>query len=379
MAESDVRCFEKGAPIVVAGAPGECMFVVLSGTAGIDAEHAGHQVEFGPGIFFVELAILDRQPRSVTVRALEDGTCVLPIDRARFMYLVSQQPAFALAVPAALSRHLRGRSNTPKAPHARPPAGTYAAAEIRPGLWQLRSSGRSSNAYLIKGKTRTVLVDTGLPSSAVSLKAAIAATGCQDAAPDLVVLTHEHADHIGGAGLLSPSQPVAAHPLAANKMALGDEFSTLDRLMGEPAEPPVVDLPLVEGSVIEADPWRFEVLHTPGHTSGCISLFDPGRRPGVATLLCGDTVMAGGAMGGVFGSGSLADMIYSLGRLRSLDPSLLLSGHGRVSYDGKADLARALARCHALLADTRALFRTLAETDGLEELLQSTRMLNRLQ
>ena len=75
--------------------------------------------------------------------------------------------------------------------------------------------------------------------------------------------------------------------------------------------------------------------------------------------MCGDTVMAGGAMGGIFGSGSLGDYIQSLASLHACGPAVLLPGHGRVSEEGVADLGIAMARSRALLADTRALFRAM--------------------
>ena len=41
-------------------------------------------------------------------------------------------------------------------------------------------------------------------------------------------------------------------------------------------------------------------MHTPGHTSACITLFEPDK----GLLFASDTLMPGGVMGGVFGAAS---------------------------------------------------------------------------
>jgi CRP/FNR family transcriptional regulator, cyclic AMP receptor protein len=61
----------------------------------------------GKGEFFGEMAVIDGSARSATAIAAAPGTRVMRINHARFVYLVSQQPAFALMVMDALSKRLR--------------------------------------------------------------------------------------------------------------------------------------------------------------------------------------------------------------------------------------------------------------------------------
>ncbi len=61
----------------------------------------------GKGEFFGEMAVIDGSARSATAIASAPGTRVMRINHARFVYLVSQQPAFALMVMDALSKRLR--------------------------------------------------------------------------------------------------------------------------------------------------------------------------------------------------------------------------------------------------------------------------------
>lgn len=118
------------------------------------------------------------------------------------------------------------------------------------------------------------MVDTGLAAAFPGLKDAVCAIGHGPETVDLVMLTHEHADHVGGAALIPANATIAAHPQAANKLVLQDDFATARGVIGEDLAQFPIHLWLPEGSVIDAEPYRFEVLHTPGHTSGSICLMD---------------------------------------------------------------------------------------------------------
>ena len=81
--------------------------------------------------------------------------------------------------------------------------------------------------------------------------------------------------------------------------------------------------------------------------------------PDKGLLFAADTLMPGGVMGGVFGSGSIADYIQSLERLKGLNSKILLSGHGRLSDTPQDDVRIAIQRSHGLLSDTAQLFDAL--------------------
>ena len=172
---------------------------------------------------------------------------------------------------------------------------------------------------------------------------------------DMVVLSHEHLDHIGAAYHFHGRAFIAAHRLAANKIMLRDDFSMLRKMFNEPNVPINVDLWLEEGNLIDLGNFRLNVMYTPGHTSACITLFEQDK----GLLFASDTLMPGGVMGGVFGSGSIADYIQSLERLKGLNSKILLSGHGRLSDTPQDDVRIAIQRSHGLLSDTAQLFDAL--------------------
>jgi len=241
-------------------------------------------------------------------------------------------------------------------------------------VYQIRFKNRAANAYLVRGSKRTIMIDVGLSTNYPSLVACLNHLGITPEMIDMVVLSHEHLDHIGAAYHFHGSAYIAAHRLAANKIMLRDDFSMLRKMFNEPNVPIDIDIWLEEGNLIDLGNFRLSVMYTPGHTSACISLFDQDK----GLLFAADTLMPGGVMGGVFGSGSIADYIQSLERLKGLNSKILLSGHGRLSDTPQDDVRIALQRSHALLEDTAQLFDALDARSNFEPIMQSVRDLNKL-
>lgn len=105
-----VRGFARDERIFAEGEVGKEMYVVLSGSVLIRRRREGGESAVATlvtGDIFGEMALVESQPRFATAVAGEDGTRVMVIDQARFVYLVSQQPAFALTVMQVLSRRIR--------------------------------------------------------------------------------------------------------------------------------------------------------------------------------------------------------------------------------------------------------------------------------
>jgi hydroxyacylglutathione hydrolase len=242
------------------------------------------------------------------------------------------------------------------------------------GVYQIRPRNRAANAYLVRGSSRTIMIDVGLSSNFPAVLECLNHLGCPPEKIDMVVLSHEHLDHIGAAWHFGGRTLIAAHRLAANKIVLRDDFSMLRKMFNEPNMPINIDIWLEEGNLLDLGNFRLNVMHTPGHTSACISLFDHEK----GLLFAADTLMPGGVMGGIFGSGSISDYIQSLQRLKGLNSRILLSGHGRLSDTPQEDVRVALQRSHALLSDTGQLFDALDARSNFEPIMQSVRDLNKL-
>jgi CRP/FNR family cyclic AMP-dependent transcriptional regulator len=108
--EKCINEFDVGDVIFEEGSTGRELFVVLDGRIDIVKMNGASKtliVTLGKGEFFGEMAVIDGSARSATAISSAPKTRVMRINHARFVYLVSQQPAFALMVMDALSKRLR--------------------------------------------------------------------------------------------------------------------------------------------------------------------------------------------------------------------------------------------------------------------------------
>ena len=112
-----------------------------------------------------------------------------------------------------------------------------------------------------------------------------------------ILLTHHHADHIGGVPQLLQHAPV---PVFGPR---NDNIAAVTNPLGEGDRVDVPGLALT-----------LRVLDVPGHTSGHIAYVR--ETPGEHWLFCGDTLFAGGC-GRIF-EGTPAQMADSLGKLAAL-------------------------------------------------------------
>jgi di/tricarboxylate transporter len=102
--------FDAGELVYQEGDPGDAFYVVLHGTfsdyvGGSDTGTDTRLATRGPGATFGDIALLSNRPRSTTVRA-DANAEALRLERGRFLGLVAQEPAVALAIAAALSERV---------------------------------------------------------------------------------------------------------------------------------------------------------------------------------------------------------------------------------------------------------------------------------
>lgn len=140
------------------------------------------------------------------------------------------------------------------------------------------------------------------PGEAGAVEAALAARGWR---PALILLTHHHADHVGGAAALRAAHGAAVVGAAADAHRL-----------------PPLDRAVRPGETVAVGDTVAEVIDTPGHTRGHIAY----HFPAAAVLACGDTLFSLGC-GRMF-EGTAEVFFATLRRLAALpDETLLLCGH----------------------------------------------------
>jgi CRP/FNR family cyclic AMP-dependent transcriptional regulator len=110
-----IQNFDDGQAVFVEGDEGSEMFVVLSGEVVISKQSDSQSIPLAvlrEGEMFGEMALVASGIRSASAIAKGNGTKIVCIDQARFVYLVSQQPAFALSVMRMMAKRLAGATAT---------------------------------------------------------------------------------------------------------------------------------------------------------------------------------------------------------------------------------------------------------------------------
>ena len=105
------QSYRKSEVVFKEGSTGSEMYLIHSGRVLLSVQQNETQevplAVLNPGDFFGEMALVDDSPRSATASAVEDDTELIVMDRARFLFMVRQQPEFALSLMHTLCRRLR--------------------------------------------------------------------------------------------------------------------------------------------------------------------------------------------------------------------------------------------------------------------------------
>jgi glyoxylase-like metal-dependent hydrolase (beta-lactamase superfamily II) len=188
-------------------------------------------------------------------------------------------------------------------------------------------SSWGANCYLLVSGDEAYAIDPS-PSADAILKRLEA----ENARLTGIIITHGHFDHVISAETLhnKTGAPVLIHE-CDDEMLPDPEKNAYKTIFGQDRSFRRADRFLHDGDLLPLGEELIEVIHTPGHTKGCICL-----KSG-DILVTGDTLFSE-TFGRIdlFG-GSLSDMKQSLLRLKKLDPSLTIyPGHGESSNLGKA-------------------------------------------
>ncbi len=166
-----------------------------------------------------------------------------------------------------------------------------------------------------------------------------------------IIMTHTHLDHIGCLPELRKDLPDAElwiHEDEAGPIESGDTRIVFGNRMFESMvksqwriddgafETPV-HRKLKDGDLLELGGIPFKVIHLPGHSIGCIGLFNEEKR----ILISGDTIYADGAIGrfDLF-SADAGQLKRSLEIVGELGVDILLPSHNRIVEGGADPMVR---------------------------------------
>ena len=200
-----------------------------------------------------------------------------------------------------------------------------------------------TGTYMI-GEGEVAVIDPG-PDDPAHLDALAAAL--QGERVSYILITHTHRDHCGGARAFAkrvgaPILGFGAHPARKRK----PEDPRLEEGGDREFAPDEI---IADGAIIEADGWRLEAVHTPGHLSNHLCFALPAQK----ALFTGDHIMGWSTTVVVPPEGDMDDYMASLDLLLAREDDIYLPTHGAPIKNPKR-FTRAV-RAHRMMRDAQIL------------------------
>jgi glyoxylase-like metal-dependent hydrolase (beta-lactamase superfamily II) len=194
-------------------------------------------------------------------------------------------------------------------------------------------------SYLLHTEIGYFLIDTGIAKRRRLFESALQTAGCQPHDLKLILITHGHTDHVGNAAYLRDTYEakIAMHRADARIVESGDMFidthrgimirliSGVMKLLGlNDYERFTPDIYLEDNLDLSEYGFDAQVIHTPGHSKGSISI-----RTREGDVFCGDLLIntKTPAKNTLIQNADVLDA--SVEKLRALVTSTIYPGHGK--------------------------------------------------
>jgi glyoxylase-like metal-dependent hydrolase (beta-lactamase superfamily II) len=204
----------------------------------------------------------------------------------------------------------------------------------------------SSNNILISGsRGPSALIDSGYSSHAAQTLELVR-TGLAGRPLDRLLNTHLHSDHCGGNALLQrefPTLCTAIPPGLTDAVRRWDEGALTYAPTGQQCPRFHFEKLLQPGESILLGDWSWEIHGAKGHDPHAIVLFQPDH----GVLVSADALWRNG-FGVVFpeleGESAFEEVAHTLDLIESLNPCVIVPGHGAVFEELDQALAQARSR-----------------------------------
>ncbi len=189
-------------------------------------------------------------------------------------------------------------------------------------IWQSMTTN-NCNAYFIDGPSR-VLIDPGHRAVFDHVKRGLEELNLSLKDIDVVICTHAHPDHLEAVPLFKETPALITMHATEWQWAatIGKQMSASFGIDINDLRP---DFFLTAGS-LSLNGLDLDVIHTPGHSPGSVSLYWPREK----ALFTGDLVFKDGVGRTDLPGGDGSQLKESIKGLKNLDAEWLLSGHGEV-------------------------------------------------
>lgn len=218
-------------------------------------------------------------------------------------------------------------------------------------------------AILVAGSDGHVLIDSGSEAGADVVLANVASLGFAPRDIRIVLVSHEHYDHVGGVARIAErtGAEIMAGAVAASVLASGN-VGPDDALHGEhPAMRPVANVSVIApGTPVRLGDIALNMVPTPGHTLGAATWQWRACEGGdCRTIVYADSLTPVAAEGYRFADhpAKVADFRRSIAAVAALDCDILLTPHPSASAMRGRIVGGSLARadaCPAYAAQLRA-------------------------
>ena len=244
--------------------------------------------------------------------------------------------------------------------------------EILPGIYFFLRGYLNANHFAYRSQ-RPILIDTGYLGDWDHTEAILTGLGLDLAHTALIINTHTHCDHVGGNRRIQERSgcDIALHPHGAAMMRDRDDRSPWWSYYHQEAEFFQPTRGLGDGQIIQVGPHAFETIHTAGHASDGIVLYN--RRARI--LLSSDTLWERDfpvMTLAIEGADAVDTMLASLAKIAHLDVARVYPGHGTPFDDFQGALERATARLQHFKDDS-----TLVGWDLVKKIVIYTIMMKR--
>jgi hydroxyacylglutathione hydrolase len=226
-----------------------------------------------------------------------------------------------------------------------------AVLEIMKDLFFIERGYLNGNHFLYRSEA-PILIDTGYISDFSDTERFIKELGVGISDIRQIINTHCHCDHIGGNRIIQEKSgcDISMHKVGKHFIDTQDDWSTWWKYYNQSADFFTCTRTLEDGEVIDIGPHRFKIIHTPGHASDGIVLYNEKEK----VLISSDTLWENDLAVitiRIEGSTALFQMMESLEKLKSLDVNLVCPGHGAPFSDMKRAISKSKKRIEKYMSD----------------------------